>query len=120
MSHLFIGCESVGSVWVLLCHRLGFSFVPPGSNKDHYYQFIHLAGLPRSTHLYLKVIWLACVWAIWKVRNNRVFTDTVIDHFHIVEKVKLNSFLRLSSNFEPIAFDFHDRWRHPLFCMGVM
>jgi len=61
MDHLFIGCESFGSVWFLLCHWLGFSFVPPGSVKDHYSQFIHLAGLPRSTHMYLKVIWLACV-----------------------------------------------------------
>jgi hypothetical protein len=70
--------------------------------------------------VYLKVIWLACVWAIWKELNNRVFNDTVIDPFHIVEKVKLNSFLWLSSNSEPIAFGFHDWWRHPLFCMGVM
>ncbi|XP_024640546.1 uncharacterized protein [Medicago truncatula] len=118
--HLFIGCESFGSVWVLLGHWLGFSFVPPGSIKDHYIQFTHLAGLPRSTYVFLKVIWLACVWAIWKERNNRVFNDTVIDPLHIVEKVKLNSFLWLSSNIEPIAFGFYDWWRHPLFCMGVI
>ncbi|XP_039687874.1 uncharacterized protein [Medicago truncatula] len=59
--HLFIGCEYFGSVWVCLCHWLGFSFVPPGSIKDHYIQFTHLAGLPRSTHVFFKVIWLACV-----------------------------------------------------------
>jgi len=30
------------------------------------------------------------------------------------------SFLWISSNIIPIAFNFHDWWRHPLLCMGVM
>jgi len=118
--HLFLGCGFFERVWFLVYHWLGVSFVSLGYIKDHYSQFIQLAGLPRSTHFYLKVIWLACVWAIWKERNNRVFTDTVIDPLHIVKKVKLNSFLWISSNYVPIAFGFHDWWRHPLLCMGFM
>ena len=78
-NHLFIGCDLFGNVWYLICHWLGFSFVSPGSIKDHYIQFINLAGLPRSSHYYLKVIWLACVWAVWKDSNNRVFKNAVID-----------------------------------------
>jgi len=118
--HLFLECEIFGTMWFLICHWLGVSFVSPCYIKDHYTHFIHMAGLPRSIHFYLKVIWLACVWEIWKERNNRVFTDKVIDPLRIVEKVKLNSFLWLSSNYVPIAFGFHDWWRHPLLCMGVM
>jgi len=107
-------------VWFLICHWLGVSFVSLGYIKDHYSQFIQLMELPRSTHFYLKVIWFVCVWTIWKERDNRVFTDTVIDPLCIVEKLKLNSFLWLSSNYVPIAFGFHDWWRHPLLCMGIM
>ena len=118
--HLFIGSDLFGSVWFLVCHWLGFSFVFPGSIMDHYFQFIPSAGLPRFTHFYLKVIWLACVWAIWNERNNQVFKTVVIDPLSIVEKVKLNSFLWLSSNFVPIAFGLHDWWRHPVLCMSVM
>jgi len=69
---------------------------------------------------FILIIWLACVWAIWKERNNRVFTNAAINPLSIVEKVKLNSFLWLPSNFVPIAFGFHDWWRHPLLCMSVM
>jgi hypothetical protein len=118
--HLFVGCCVFGTVWQLICKWLGISFVSPGSINDHFLQFIHLAGMPRSSHIYFKVIWLASTWAIWKDRNNRVFTNEVIDIHNILEKVKRNSFLWIFSNITPIAFDFHDWWRHPLLCMGVM
>jgi len=91
-----------------------------GSVKDHFFQFIHLAGMSRASHFYLKVIWMACIWETWKERNNYVFKNVVINPLSIVEKVKLNSFLWLSSNVVPIPFDFHDWWRYPLPCMGIM
>jgi len=118
--HLFRCCDISGSVWYLLCQWLGVTCVFPGSVTDHYFQFIHLAGLPLCTHSYLKVIWLACSWAIWKERNKCVFNNAVLDPFSIVDKVKLNSFLWLSSHSAPIAFGFHDWWRYPLLCMGVL
>jgi hypothetical protein len=88
--------------------------------KQHFVQFIHLAGMTRASHVYFKVIWMASIWAIWKDRNNCVFNNVVSDPLSIVEKVKLNSFLWLSSNVVPISFGFHDWWRYPLLCMGIM
>jgi len=118
--HLFIGCDLFGSVWYSVCRCIGIPCIFPSSITYHYFQFIHMAGIPRPSHFYLKVIWLACIWAIWKERNNCVFKNAVIDPFAIVERVKLNSYFWLYSNFVPLAFDFHDWWRHPLLCMGVM
>ncbi|AES66100.2 hypothetical protein MTR_2g062550 [Medicago truncatula] len=88
--------------------------------NDHFLQFINLEGVLQSSYLYLKVIWLASTWAIWKERDNRVLRNTAVDPNTILEKVKLNSFLWLSSNHAPIAFGFHDWWRHPLLCMDVI
>jgi len=118
--HLIIGCDLFGSVWYSICRWIGIPCVFPGYVTGHYFQFIHMAGIPRSSLFYLKVIWLACSWAIWKERNNYVFKHAVIDPYSIVERVKLNSFLWLSSNVVPLAFGFHDWWRHPLLYMGVM
>lgn len=106
--HLFRGCDLFGSASYLVCQWLGVPSVFPGSDTYHYFQFIHLAGLPQCTHSYLKVIWLACSWANWKERNNCVFKNVVLDPFSIVDKVKLTSFLWLSSHLVPIAFGFHD------------
>jgi len=118
--HLFWGCDLFGSAWYLVCQWLGVPCVFPSSVTDHYFLFIYLAGLPQFTHSYLKVIWLACSWAIWKERNNWIFKNAVLDPFSIVDKVKLSSFLWLSSHYVPIAFGFHDWWRYPLLCMSVM
>ena len=118
--HLFIGCALFGNVWNLVSQWLGIYVVFPRSIKEHYLQFTQLAALPRATHSYLKIIWLACVWAIWKDRNNCVFKNAVINIHSILEKVKMNSFLWLSSHFVPIAFGYHDWWRHPLCCMDIV
>ncbi|XP_024626608.1 uncharacterized protein [Medicago truncatula] len=72
-NHLFLGCNLFGTVWYLVCQWLGISFVFPGHIRDHYFQFTHLAGLSRTSYSYLKVIWLASVWAIWKIETTVVF-----------------------------------------------
>jgi len=92
-NHLFIGWNLFGSVWYLIYHWLDISFVCPALINDHFIQFIKLTGMPRSSHIYFKFIWLASTWAIWKDRNNRIFKNLVINPHIILEKVKLHSFL---------------------------
>lgn len=120
VDHLFIQCTSFGRVWYLVCHWLGIPCVFQGSVTQHFIQFTNLAGMARGSHDYLKIIWLACVWAIWKERNNCVFNNLASDPLSIVERVKLFSFLWLSSNVASFPFGFHDWWRYPLFCMGIL
>lgn len=81
----FIVCDLFGKVWFLVCQWLGISFVFPGAIKDHYFQFIHVAGMPRVVHSYLKIIWRACIWAIWKNRNNCIFKNEIINPIGILE-----------------------------------
>ena len=119
-NHLFLGCNLFGSVWYLICNWLGISFVPSGLLFDHFIQFSNLTGMPRYSHNYFQVIWVASIWAIWKDRNNCIFNNAVIDPHIILEKVKQVSFLWLSSNRIPLAFGFHDWWRHPLLYLDVM
>jgi len=59
--HLFLGCILFGSVWMSLWRWLGINFVPSGTIGEHFEQFIQLAGMPQPSHLFFKVVWLACV-----------------------------------------------------------
>jgi hypothetical protein len=79
-----------------------------------------MAGMPLYSHLYFRIIWFSIVWAIWKERNNRVFQNTVSDPLNIFEKVKLNSYLWLRSKQVDFVSSYHDWWKHPIPCMGVL
>jgi len=78
-SHLFLGCDIYISLWLLVLHWLGISSVLHGELRYHFLQFTHMAGLPRLSHLYLRIIWFASVWVIWKERNNRVFNNVALN-----------------------------------------
>jgi hypothetical protein len=118
-THLFMGCGTFSSIWYLVLRWLGISAVMPGDLRHHFHQFIHLAGLPRSTHLHLRVIWFASVWVVWKERNNCAFNNAVSNPSTLLEKVKLHSFLWLKSKQIAFSYNYHDWWRHPLLCLGV-
>jgi len=98
---------------------LGISSVPSGELRPHFIQFTKMAGMPVFSHLFLRIIWFATVWVIWKERNNRVFQNTISTLLILIEKAKLNSFLWLKSKQMPFTHSYHDRWKHPLVCMGV-
>ena len=78
-----------------------------------------MAGMPRFSHLFLRIIWLASVWVIWKEMNNRPFQNTVSNPSILIEKVKLNSILWLKSKQVFFSYSYHDWWEHLLLCMGV-
>lgn len=118
--HLFFGCTTFGSVWYHLFHWLGITFVAPDAVGEHFLQFGYLSGLPRFTYLFLKITWLACVWVIWKERNNIVFNQKAMVPHHLIDKVKMLSFQWLKSGLITFVFTYHDRWRHQLSCMGLM
>jgi len=74
-THLFLNCDTFHNLWVSVSQWLNIDFVAPEVLRAHLIQFGHLAGLPRFTYSFLKLIWLACVWVIWKERNNHVFNQ---------------------------------------------
>jgi len=60
-SHLFVTCNIFSSLWFHVWSWLGIDFVPSGDLRQHFLQFTKMAGLPRSTHLYFRIIWFASV-----------------------------------------------------------
>ena len=97
-----------GSVWHAILQWLGISFIAPGAGRDHFLQFGHHAGLLRSSHPFLNIIWLACVWLIWKEQNNRVFHQKALDSQSIANKIKMLSFIWLKSNLITFVFSHND------------
>jgi hypothetical protein len=118
-THLFLHCNIFSSLWYNVYRWLHISSVTPSNIRQHFIQFTSMAGLPRSTYTFLKIIWFASVWVLWKERNNRVFQNKVSTPYALVEQVKLNSFLWLKSKQVNFGYSYHDWWQHPILCMGV-
>lgn len=117
-SHLFVTCNFFGSLWYLVWSWLGIDFVPSSDLRQHFVQFSKMAGLPRSTQLYFRIIWFASVWVLWKERNDHVFQNTASDLSTLMAKVKLNSYLWLKSKEGLFSYIYYDWWNHPLLCNG--
>ena len=60
-THLFLNCDTFRNLWVAVSHWLNIHFIAPEVLRAHLLQFGHLAGLPRFTYSFLKLIWLAYV-----------------------------------------------------------
>jgi len=117
--HLFLGCATSDSVWHHVWIWLGIVFVASSTLSHHFVQFSYMAGITRSSHIFFKIIWLACVCVLWKERNNRIFKNMASDPSALIEKVKLNSFLWMKSKQVTFIYSFHEWWKHPLLCMCV-
>jgi len=87
--HIFLECNVFGSLWHHIYQWAGISFISPESVLDHLHHFGQLAGVPLLSHTFLKVIWHATAWVIWKERNNRIFNNKIHDLEHLLESVKL-------------------------------
>ena len=67
-----------------------------------------MAGMPQSSHIFFKAVWLACVWVLSKDKNNCIFKNTASDPYVLIDKVKLNSFLWLKSKQVSFNYSYHD------------
>jgi len=112
--HLFLYCDIFGSLWSHIWCWLHICSVMPCDIRHHFTHFTTMAGLPRFTYSFLKIIWCAFVWVLWKERNNRVFQLTDSTIATLVEKVKLHSFLWLKSKQGTFSYSYHDWWKPPL------
>ena len=55
-AHLFLHCDIFRSLWHHVWCWLHISSVSPGNIRQHFIQFTSMAGLPRFTHTFMKVI----------------------------------------------------------------
>jgi len=90
--HLLFRCNFYGGLWHLIYQWIDIDFTPPESVREHLHQFGNMAGLSRFTHSFLKAIWHAGCWVVWKERNTIIFSHTAKDLANLLESVKFLSF----------------------------
>jgi len=119
VQHLFISCDFLGTLWHHVRQWLGLSGVDHNDISTHFAQCTNYLDRRRRCRSFLQLLWLMCVWLIWKERNNRVFTNVHISIKELKEKVNFHSYWWLKANNASFVYGC-EQWRSdPLFCLGI-
>jgi hypothetical protein len=88
--HLFLHCAVAGKVWFEINKWLGFYLVTP-PNLFISFALWTTCGRNKFEKAGPRLIWFACIWVLWRSRNDCVFNSDVVNHMLIVDKIKLVS-----------------------------
>lgn len=86
--HLFFECPFFAGIWYHISSWMGISTALHKDGMDHLEQFEGLIGSGRAFTERVKVIWFACIWCIWRSRNEKLFKNKEINMLNMVEHVK--------------------------------
>lgn len=117
--HLFLLCNTFGSLWQMVRNWVGCSGVDSDNISDHFLQFTHLTGGGKARQSFMQLLWLLCAWVIWIERNNRVFQNVVTPIPRLLDKIKMLSLGWLKAKNANFVFGTQQWWSHPFVCLGI-
>jgi len=119
IQHLFIHCDIYGSIWQQVRAWIGVLGVDHQSLNAHFIQFTnYLRGL-RTRRSFLQLLWLLCVWLVWKERNNRIFNNVHTPVIELIDKVRFHSYWWLKANNATFVYGSQQLWLDPLLCLYI-
>lgn len=68
----------------------------------------------------LGVIWFACIWSIWKARNDKLFKYKEVYLENIVESVKRSSWNWLRFKTNSMEYNLNQWFANPRACLGCV
>lgn len=117
--HLFISCDTFGSLWTLVRSWISFSLADPHHLSYHFIQFIYSTCVLNARRSFLQCIWLLCVQVVLNERNNRLFKNTENSIPQLLDKVKLYSFWWMKVENVNFVLGYHSWWSCPFTCLSI-
>lgn len=117
--HLFLQCDTFGSLWHLVRDWIGCCGADAEDISDHFLQFTYLTGGAKSRCSFMQLVWLLCAWVVWNERNNRLFNNVVTPIPRLLDKVKMLSLGWLKARKANFVFGTQQWWSSPLVCLGL-
>jgi hypothetical protein len=115
--HIFIYCDTVRNIWTEVFSWLRLDFSLP---HNLFFILNFMMGLTGKKYkkLGLIMIWMAVVWAMWKMRNSVIFNNGVVQVKKAVDDIKLWSWKWWLGRVKPSAICLFYEWiAEPLICL---
>jgi hypothetical protein len=117
--HLFLSCPVLAPLWNLIQTWISIFSADPFLLRDHFVQFTHSAGGPRSRRSFLQMLWLCSIWVIWYERNNRIFKAKQSTFHQLLEKVKGHSLWWMKVYNINLGLNSHMWWSNHFVCLSI-
>jgi hypothetical protein len=98
--HLFLHCSFASTVWYALNRWLGVMVVLPADAVMSYCVLVGSGGNKKVRRGY-SIVWLAYVWILWRVRNDRVFnniTENIDDTVDTIQRISWQWYLHKTAS----------------------
>ncbi|CAJ2629018.1 unnamed protein product [Trifolium pratense] len=118
--HLFFECPIFAGIWYDVSKWMGISTALHKEGMNHLEQFEGLIGSGRAFTERVRVIWFACIWCIWRSRNEKLFKNKEINLINMVEYVKRWSWNWLKVKSSSIDYNFILWYLNPRACLGCV
>jgi hypothetical protein len=89
-SHLFLFCDFAAGVWKAIFRWLGVVIVIPPTISILFDCLTGAAGSKKKRSGF-SLVWHATIWAIWRSRNNVIFSNGIANPEELVDEIKLVS-----------------------------
>jgi hypothetical protein len=87
VDHLFLHCCITAKIWYDIVRWIGHPIMLP-PNLNHSFAMMVGCGIGKKGKKGMALIWHSLIWTVWRMRNNQIFNNGVIDVEEAVESIK--------------------------------
>jgi hypothetical protein len=99
--HLFLQCDFTASIWYAIMRWFGVVAVIPPTVPMSFAVMVG-CGSNKKRRKGLAILWLAFIWVVWKVRNDRVFNNALVEGdvvvLDLIQRLSWQWFVNNSAN----------------------
>jgi hypothetical protein len=90
--HIFLHCRYAAAVWYAINRWLGVMVVLPADPMMSYCVLVGTGGNKKIRRGF-SIVWLAYIWVLWRVRNDRVFNNLAGNIDDTIDNIQRTSWL---------------------------
>jgi hypothetical protein len=116
-NHLFASCPMAWSVWLKVFNWFGMTPFLPHSMSSIFETFCAWGVRRKPARHGVIMVWHAVIWALWRSRNDRIFSTKIVTLDEIFDRIRLVSWKWLLAKKVSTPCLFYEWCIDPLDCI---